>query len=135
MVTSGGVNEAGWLLAVDGLVEVAMKKRILHVQLVNRPRAGGNNAKDDANRGWFDKRTEGLVVVNPEVLGEAADHPTRLVSSKGAVGVELVLEDPLARHDVGAWGSWDESQVPLSMRARNSLFMAARQFASTRPLR
>ena len=33
----------------------------------------------------------------------------RLVAGKRAVGVELVLEDPLARHNVGTGRTWNET--------------------------
>ena len=38
------VDEAGRLLTVDGLLQVAVKKHILHVKLMNGPAAGGGDA-------------------------------------------------------------------------------------------
>jgi hypothetical protein len=35
-------------------------------------------------------------------MGEAVKNPTSLVPFQGAVGVELVLEDPFSSDDVGA---------------------------------
>lgn len=40
-------------------------------------------------------------------LGEAADHPMCHVTRKSVVGVELMLEDPLACHNIGAKGPRD----------------------------
>jgi hypothetical protein len=37
MVRGGRIDEARWLLAVDSLLKMAVKKRVLHVQLANRP--------------------------------------------------------------------------------------------------
>lgn len=37
------------------------------------------------------------------LLREAMNHPTHFVICKGVIGVELMLEDPLARHNVGVW--------------------------------
>jgi hypothetical protein len=56
---------------------------------------GDGDAEDDADRGRFDNRTEGLVEVNARLLRKAADYPPSLVPSKAAIGVKLVLENPL----------------------------------------
>lgn len=53
---------------------------------------------------WLDHEAEGLIVVHAMFLTEPADDPPSFMAGKGAVGVELVLEDPFARHDVGAKG-------------------------------
>jgi hypothetical protein len=50
---------------------------------------------------WFDNRVEHLVEVDALLLGEATKHPTRFVEVGGAVRLELVAKDTLARHDVG----------------------------------
>jgi hypothetical protein len=41
-------------------------------------------------------------------LGEAAKNPASLVLFQGAVGIELVLENPLAGDDIGANGARDK---------------------------
>jgi hypothetical protein len=85
VVRGGGVDETRWLLAVDGLLQVAMKKSVLHVELMDRPRVSGGDAEDDTYCRRFDNRTEGLIVVDAVLLGEAVDHPASLVTSEGAV--------------------------------------------------
>jgi len=99
------VDEAERLLTVDGLLQVAVKKRILHVKLMNGPAAGGGDAEDDTNGGRFDNRTKRLVVVDAMALSETADHPAGLVTGEAAVGVEFMLINPLAHHNVGTWRS------------------------------
>jgi len=68
MIRCSGVDEAGRLLAVDRLVQMTMKKSVLHVQLVYRPSARSGDAEDDPNSGRFDNRTERLVVVDAVLL-------------------------------------------------------------------
>ena len=46
MVRGGRIDEARWLLAVDSLLKMSVKKRVLHVQLANRSRAGSSDAQD-----------------------------------------------------------------------------------------
>lgn len=105
MVRGGGFDEARRLLAVDCLLEMAAKEGVLHVQLVNRPGTGSGDAKDGSDRYRFDNRAERLVIVDAVSLGEAADHPTRLMTSKRPIEVELMFEDPIARHNIGARGA------------------------------
>lgn len=57
------------------------------------------------DRGRLDDGAEGLVIVDAVLLGVAADHPTSLVLSEGAVRVKFLLEDPLARDDVSTRGA------------------------------
>ena len=84
-----------------------MKKSVLHVQLMNRPGAGDCYAEDGADGGRLDDGAERLVVVDAVLLGEAADDSACLVASESAIGVVLVLEDPLARYDVGTRRTWN----------------------------
>jgi len=81
---------------------MAMKKIILHVELMDGPGVRDGEAEDDPYHGRFDNRTECLVVVDAVLLREPANNPPDLVSSEGAVGVVLVLEDPLVGDDISA---------------------------------
>jgi hypothetical protein len=67
--------------------------------------------------GWLDNQTKGLVVVEAVLLREASNNPMSLVAGKSVIGVELVLEYPLARHNVGTGGRGTRRQVSLSMSA------------------
>jgi len=62
------INKSRRLLAVDCLLQMTMKEGILHVELMDRPRARYGEAEDDPNRGRFDNRTESLVVVESMLL-------------------------------------------------------------------
>jgi hypothetical protein len=95
------VDEAGGLATVDDLNELAVEEGVLDVELASLPFKGDRDGEDDADRGRFDNRTERLVKVNALLLREAAKHPTCFVAVEGAIGLQLVAKDPLARDDVG----------------------------------
>jgi hypothetical protein len=101
VVGASRVDEARRLLAVDRLVEVVVKKSVLHVQLVDGPGTGSGDAENCPDGHRFDHRAESLVVVDVVLLGEAANEPACLLLSKSTVGVVLMLEDPLLGDDVG----------------------------------
>jgi len=109
MVRMSRVNKAWRLLTVDGLLQVFVKKGVLHVQLVDRPAPGSGDAEDDADRRWLDDGAERLIVVDAVALSEAANNPASLVTGKGTIGVELVFINPLASHNVRAGWSRDET--------------------------
>jgi len=68
MVGSHLVDKTGWLLAVDCLIQMAVKKGILHIQLMYRLGARGSNAEDDPDGSWFDNQAEHLVIVDVVLL-------------------------------------------------------------------
>lgn len=118
----GGVNKAGGLSAVDCLLKCPMEEGILHIQLVNWPIAGDRQAEDGADCGRLDDGAEDLVEVDAVELGEAAKDPASLVPIQTAVGLELVVEDPLASDDIGT--VWAGDQVPCTVGLqRGELFL------------
>ena len=86
-----------------------MKKGVLHIQLVDRPMTRGGDAEDDANLRRLDDEAEGLIVVDAVTLSEATNDPASIVTGKGTVGVEFMLINPLASHNVRARWSRDET--------------------------
>jgi hypothetical protein len=53
-------------------------------------------------------RAEDLIIVDVGSLGEAAKNSSSLVPFQGAIGIELVLANPLVDYDVGANGARDK---------------------------
>jgi hypothetical protein len=109
VVRSSRVDETRRMLAVDSLLEVTMKKCILHVELVKRPATGHGSTQDSLNSRWFDNQIEGLVVIDASLLIVAADHLASLMTGRSTVGVVLEREDPLAQHNISTKRSRDET--------------------------
>jgi hypothetical protein len=102
------INKSSRLAVVDGFQKGAVQEHILHIELMNRPGAGDGEGEHSSDRVRFDHRAEGLIVVSAGSLGEAVKNPASLVPFQGAIGIELVLENPLVSHDVGANGVRDK---------------------------
>jgi hypothetical protein len=81
MIEGGRVDEAGRLLTVDGLVQVAMEKGVLHVQPMDRLGARSSDAEDDSDGRWIDNRAKCLVVVDAVPLGEPTNDPPGFMAS------------------------------------------------------
>jgi hypothetical protein len=108
------VDKPNGLGAVDRLRQGAMEEGIPHVELVDRPVPGQCQGQNSPDGGRLDHRTEGLVVVDPRALVEAAEHITGFVPLHGPVGVQLQLEDLFPGDHVGTRGSGTRSQVWLA---------------------
>jgi hypothetical protein len=89
------VDEAGGLATVDNLSEFAVEEGVLDVKLASLPFKGERDGEDDVDRGWFDNRTERLIKVNVLLLREAVKHPACFVAVERAIGLQLVVKDPL----------------------------------------
>lgn len=72
--------------------------------MISRPLMRRDERDDGANRGRLDDGAERVAEVDAGPLGKALDDPSRLVPLERAVGVQFVLEDPLAADDVDAVG-------------------------------
>jgi hypothetical protein len=79
-----------------------MEECIFHIKLMNWPTAGDSQRENCANSSGLHNRAESLIVVNTWALGESTKNPARLVALERTVCLELVFEDPLASHHIGA---------------------------------
>lgn len=68
-----------------------MKERVFDIKLMHEPITQKIKGENNAYRGWFDDRIEGLIKGNARTLSETPKHPTGFIAIKG--------QDPLAGHD------------------------------------
>ena len=121
-IWSARVDESWRLLTVDGLLKVAVKKGVLHVQLVNRPGTGCGNAEYRSYGGRFDNRAKRLVVIDVVLLRKTTNVPPGFMTGEGAISMILVLEDPLAGDNISP--RWSRYEAPGAIiHERLVLFM------------
>jgi hypothetical protein len=89
------------LATVDDLGELAVEEGVLDVELASLPFKGERDGEDDVDRGRIDNWTECLIEVNALVLRETVKHPACFVAVEGAIGLHLMVKDPLAGDNVG----------------------------------
>lgn len=65
------------------------------------------------------------MVIHTVALREPADNPPRLVAVQGAVGVELVAEDPLAGDDMSSGRPRDQGPGGVSAERGDFLLHGA----------
>lgn len=69
------IDETRRLLIIDDILKVVVKKHILHVQLVNRPRARDEDAQYSLDHCRLDDGSESLVVIDDVLLRETSNKP------------------------------------------------------------
>lgn len=97
-----------------------MEKGIFDIQLMDRPVARRGKVKDGADRRRLDDRGEHLMEVHPRSLREAAYDPPCFAPFERSVGVQLVLEQPLAGDDVGML--WSRNERPRAVCLESVIF-------------
>jgi hypothetical protein len=115
------VDEAGGLATVDDLGELAVEEGVLYIEMASLPFKGEHDGEDDTDRGRFDNRTKCLIEVNALLLGETPKHPTCFVAVEGAIGLQLMAKDPLARDDVGI--PWRRHEIPSVVAEESTILL------------
>jgi hypothetical protein len=72
------------------------------------------------DHGRLDHQAEGLIVVDAVSLGDAMKNSVSIVPFQRAIGIELVLENPLVGDDVGINGARDK--IPSVVGDQGSKF-------------
>jgi len=124
------ILEASGLSAVDALRDVAVEEHIGNIKLMRGPVLAGDESEHGADHRRLADRRECLLEVDAGSLMKATDNPPGFVTLEGAVGVQFVLEHPLAGDGLASVGRGMSVHVLLCWRASNSSCIAARQFGS-----
>ena len=73
-----------------------MEKGILHIQLVNRPRARESKRENGAHSSRLHHWTEGLIIVHTRPLGATSENLASLLALQRTIRPTLMRPDPLA---------------------------------------
>src|SRR5581483_3849204 len=114
MIGKRTVYIARRLTHVNSLSEVTMKKGILNIKLMNGPVSGDGDAKNRANSGRFDNRTESVIKVQSGLLGETLSNKTSFVTLKPSIAVKLVAKQPSIANYVSIRGF--RNKIPRVVR-------------------
>src|SRR6185312_9188004 len=99
-----------------------MKKRILHIQLVHRPRAKERKREYRAHSSRLHHWTEGLIIVHTRPLVKTPENPVSLIALKCAVSPTLMCPDPLAGDHIATRQTRHEVPHLVSKKSRVLLF-------------
>ena len=99
-----------------------MKKCILHIQLVHRPRARESEREDRTHCSRFHNWTESLIIVHTMSLGETPKNPASLVVIQCAISPTLMRPDPLASHHIATRRTRYEVPRLVGKKSRVLLF-------------
>src|SRR6266508_3299360 len=81
---------------VDLLMQLAMKKGILHIKLRDGPSVNRSNNNKSMDSGPMGNRSKGLLIITPILLLRPTCNKTRFIALNGAIRTDLNFVDPLA---------------------------------------
>src|SRR6266540_6320693 len=82
---------------VDLLMQLAMKKSILHIKLRDGPSANRSNSNKSMDSGPMGNMSKCLLIITPILLLKPTCNKTRFIALNGAIRACLDFVDPLAR--------------------------------------
>jgi hypothetical protein len=99
------VKEFDGLCAVNYLGQHVVEECILDIKLVGWPIPWESKGQDNVNYHGLHNRAKGLIVIDAEMMREPVKNASSLAPLECPIGLELVLEDPLVRDNIGATGA------------------------------
>ena len=95
------------------LLQMAVQERIGNIEQLGAPAARRGDGEHRLDRGRLDNWCERLVKIHASLLCQATNDPSCLVSLKGSIGVQLMLENPFVVDDMSSRRTVDETPCPI----------------------
>lgn len=99
-----------------------LKKTVGDIELSRGPLMGGSNGEHGLNRGRLNDRHEGFTEVDAGTLGKAPNDPPSFIPLKVTIWVELVLENPFPRDDVGTRRAINQPPGTIGLKRAEFMF-------------
>ena len=94
------MNITLWLLHVNLLLKIAMKKSIGNIQLPNRPVKADSNAQNQSDSSRFDNWTERFCEINSRLLMKPLGYQPCLVSGYCTITVKFQFINPFTPYQI-----------------------------------
>ena len=106
---------------VDFLIQVAMKKGIIDVKLVDTLRTSSGNNKEEANSDSLCNRGEAIKVIHTHNLIVSLGNKARLVAIDCTIEIELSFKKPTTTNSRLTW--WKKSELPCVILLEGPKFL------------
>jgi hypothetical protein len=113
-----------WSTHVNILMQLTIKKDILHIKLRDGPAPNKSHDKKNANSGHMSNMSKSLIIISTMLLLKIMSNKTCLISLKRTIKVSLNLIYPLTSDQMNTWGYGTRSHVPVCSRAAISSAIA-----------
>jgi hypothetical protein len=110
-----------WWTHVNVLMQLTIKKDILHIKLRDGPLLNRSHSKKSADSGHVSNRSQSLIIIMTLLLLKTASNKTRLITLKRTIGASLNLIDPLISDRTNAWGTGHKISRASSLKSSNLL--------------
>jgi hypothetical protein len=110
-----------WWTHVNVLMQLTIKKDILHIKLRDGPLLNRSHSKKSADSGHMSNRSQSLIIIMTLLLLKTASNKTSLITLKRTIGASLNLIDPLISDRTNAWGTGHKISRASSLKSSNLL--------------
>jgi hypothetical protein len=94
-----------WWTHVNILIQLTIKKDILHIKLRDRSSPNRSHDKKSANSSHMSNRSKSLIIISTMLLLKITSNKTSLISLKRTIRVILNLIYPLTSDRTNTWGT------------------------------
>jgi hypothetical protein len=110
-----------WWAHVNILMQLTIKKIILHIKLRDGPFSNRSHSKKSANSGHVSNRSKSLIIITTLLLLKTTSNEMSLIALKRTIRVSLNLIDPLTSDRTNMWETWHKIPHASPLKSSNLL--------------
>jgi hypothetical protein len=110
-----------WRAHVNILIQLTIKKNILHIKLRDGPLPNRSHNKKSANSGHMSNRSKNLIIITTLLLLKTTSNETSLIALKRTIRANLNLIDPLTSDRTNTWRTGHKIPRASPLKSSNLL--------------
>jgi hypothetical protein len=110
-----------WWTHVNILMQLTIKKVILHIKLRDGPSPNRSHAKKSVNSGHMSNMSKSLIIISTMLLLKTTSNKTSLISLKRTIRASLNLIYPLTSDRTNTWRTWHKFPRANPLKGSNLL--------------
>jgi hypothetical protein len=111
----------GWCAHVNILMQLTIKKDILHIRLRDGSLPNRRHYKKSANSGHMSNMSKSLIIIMTLLLLKTISNETSLIALKRTIRASLNLIDPLVSDRTNTWGTGYKIPCASLLKSNNLL--------------
>jgi hypothetical protein len=110
-----------WWTHIDILMQLIIKKGILHIKLRDEPLPNKSHRKKSVNSGHMSNMSKSLIIITTLLLLKIMSSKTSLIALKRTVRASLNLIHPLTSDRMNTWRTWHKIPCASPLKSSNLL--------------
>jgi hypothetical protein len=110
-----------WWTHVNILMQLTIKKDILHIKLIDGSYPNKSHGKKSANSSHMSNRSKSLIIISTMLLLKTTSNKMSLISLKRTIRASFNLIYPLTSDGMNTWGTWHKIPCASPLKGSNLL--------------